>query len=35
MTLIDIGCLNATDTNNDFWYQLATTDIKKYLFYIV
>jgi hypothetical protein len=34
MTLIGISCLKSADTNNDFWYRLATVDTKKTSFFV-
>jgi hypothetical protein len=33
-TIIGIGCVRSADTNNDFWYCLATADTKKTTFFI-
>jgi hypothetical protein len=35
MTLIGIGYLKPADTNNDFWYRLATVDIKNTSFFLL
>jgi hypothetical protein len=32
--IIGIDCVRSADTNNDFWYRLATTDTQKTAFFV-